>query len=139
MWNRIVPVALIALGLAACGRSDEGSIYADVAYKRVAAVEVGKPLSYVGHWAASLADCSAHSWALTDARLTSPAGMDCAIVGADPTPAGYSANSYCKGPAIQGSKSGRMVMTLTGTGPGDSLSLSEGPFANAVSLVRCPA
>ncbi len=133
----LTPLSLL-IGLQACEKP--ATMYADAPRERAqVAVSAGAPAGYVGHWAASAAGCDARAWILTKEHLLSPDGTGCDIVGADPTPAGYSASSFCSGPKLAQPKSGRMVLTLTGPGAGDSLSISEGPFGGAISLVRCAA
>lgn len=132
------PVCML-IGLQACEKPS--TLYADAPQERprTAVAVAGAPAAYIGTWAATAANCGAQSWTLTKEQMQTPDGTVCDIVGADATPAGYSASSMCSGPKLVQPKSGRMVLTLTGPGRGNSLSISESPLGGAISLVRCTA
>jgi hypothetical protein len=92
---------------------------------------------YIGHWATTAQACRDRSWLLTRDHLSGPAGPDCDILSASPSPAGYSASSLCSVDHLN-AKPGRLVMTLTGP-TAASMTLSAGPFDPPVTLVRCGA
>jgi len=136
--NPLLRAALIICSLVflvqGCGPRDS-EIYAEPV---VAPAAGSAPANYVGRWAASPAACADRPWVLTATHLAAPTGAQCDIVGPERTTAGFSANSLCQSAGAE-PISGRLVLTLTGPGAGDSLSISEGPFGAAISLARCPA
>lgn len=134
MYARSLAFVALALLAQGCGPAQK-SIYAE-SKAAPPSPAPGAPLRYVGRWASRAEDCAAKPWLLTAVHMQSPAGVSCDIVGPDATPAGYSANSFC-GSADRPSRSGRLVLTLTGPGSGDSLTITDGPFEDAISLVRC--
>ena len=129
-------LAAVGLTLALQGCERPKSLYADAPNVRRAPASPDQPPGYIGRWASTEADCPVRSWTLTATHMQGPDGAACDIVGAAATPAGYSANAMCSGPELAEAKSGRIVMTLTGAEPGESLSITEAPVG-AVALVRC--
>ena len=103
---------------------------------RASGVVDGQP-AFVGRWAASAADCGRTAWTMTAARLQSPGALACSVSQVTPTMAGYTAYSGCSTGGAD--MPGRVVMTLSGGPPPAALTLTGGPFAEPVSLVRCPA
>ena len=123
------------LVLAAC---DSGTImHEDAPATPSASAMVRGQHDFVGRWAASADACGQAAWTMTPQRLQSPGAFQCSISQLSPTMAGYTVNGGCS----QGGAStpGRVVMTLVGGPPATGMTLTDGPFVEPLTLVRCPA
>jgi len=133
----LLPLLFPALLLAACDRRDS-IVRAESPPALAAAPRAqaqGQP-AFAGDWAVTAAECARHPWRLSVSHVASPAGVDCSIDQLDATLAGYTAHSTCTRDGV--ATPGRLVLTL-GPAGGRTLTVSEGPFREPVSLVRCPA
>lgn len=92
--------------------------------------------NFAGAWARTAAECRRQPWRLSVTRVTGPGGVDCGIEQLDSTLAGYTAHSTCTANGV--ATPGRIVLTV-GAAQTGTLTLSQGPFGEPVSLVRCPA
>jgi hypothetical protein len=125
----LVPLALL-LGLCACGKADKG-LFADRSVPVLAPpASAGTPARYVGHWAATPAQCG--DALVIDVRGLREAGFTCEFDKVDQSSAGYTATSLCR--MKTGSVPSRLTMILPEPA---SITISGGPFKDGVALQRC--
>jgi hypothetical protein len=136
MMTRLAALSLIviAAGLGACGK--RSGIFADrsVAIVVPAASAETTP-RYVGVWAPSAGQC-ADPW-IIQAHSLKAAGSDCDFSKIDVSSAGYTMSAVCRAP---GGPTPTRLSIVTPNQPHVSiLTISGGPFRNAVPLQRCTA
>jgi hypothetical protein len=127
-------MALLA-GLAACDKP-QSKLFAEQTVAVVAppASAEGVP-HFVGRWAAADGQC-ATPWVF-QARSLKGGDISCEFDKVDTSSAGYSVASTCK---IQGKlQPVRLSIVLPDPNRVSSLTVSGGPFLDAVALQRCPA
>jgi hypothetical protein len=129
--RRALPL-LLAAGLAACHARDELTYAKQAPPPPPPAQADGRP-AFVGRWAAARTACGHDAWSLDGKGLVSPSVLSCSFDRVDPTDAGYTAIGICT--AGKAKAPGRLVLTLTQGSR--ALTLSGGPFAEPVALVRC--
>ena len=131
-----IPLALMLLaGLCACGKSQSG-LYAERSIPILApAASAATPPRFVGRWAASTAEC-ATPWVF-EARSLREAGLTCEFDRVDESSAGYSVATVCRMP--KGPLPARLSIVLPETARVSNLTVSGGPFSDAVALQRCGA
>ncbi len=124
---------LLCATVTACGRGDE-PIKANPAYD--SPVPAGPPV-FIGRWAPGSAACDSGPWVIGSDGLRSPAGLACTFESIDPSSAGYIVGALCQvGKVMQPT---RIVVTVTGRAPSQSITMTGGPFAEPVALSRCPS
>jgi hypothetical protein len=133
-YAAVLPLILLC-PLAACDRAGSG-LYADRSIPIVAPTASAEDAPrFVGKWATSADQC-ADAWVI-QARSLKAAGSDCDFDKIDTNSAGYTVDAVCR------SKSGLSPVRLTFTTPNQErislLTISGGPFRDAVPLERCPA
>ncbi|HEX8232748.1 MAG TPA: hypothetical protein VF559_05320 [Caulobacteraceae bacterium] len=132
----LLPLLLLpALPLAACDRR-ESIVRAESPLEAASPAQAQGQPAFVGAWARTAAECAQRPWRLSSTHLAGPGGVDCSIDQLDASLAGYTAHSACTRGGV--ATPGRIVLTL-GPAGGRTLTLSEGPFREPVSLVRCAA
>lgn len=133
--TRLLPLTLPPLVLlGACDRQDSLMRAESPPALSTPAPARGPP-TFVGVWASTAAACARQPWRLSPTHIAESGGVDCSIDQLDVTLAGYTAHSICTRAGV--SAPGRIVLTMSSAG-GHSLTLSDGPFREPVSLVRCP-
>ena len=90
---------------------------------------------FVGRWAMSAAQC-ADAWVIQAHSLKAGAS-NCDFNKIDTNSAGYTMNALCHEPA--GPTPVRLTITTPNQAQISQLTLSGGPFKDAVPLQRCPA
>jgi predicted small lipoprotein YifL len=127
-----LPLILLA-ALGACGR--RGGLYADRS-----APSVSPPASadavprFVGQWASVPGGCG-DPWVIQAHHLQAR-GHICDFDKVEASSAGYSAAAVCSSAA--GPKPSRLVFVAPNQPHISILTVSGGPFADAVALQRCP-
>jgi hypothetical protein len=129
----IAPFVLLG-ALGACGRRD--SIYADRSIPTLAPVaSAGAVPRFVGRWAVSTEQCN-EPWVIEAHRLRAR-GSDCSFDKVDSNSAGYTVTALCH------SRGAMTPVRLNIAAPDQAqisvLTISGGPFRDAVPLQRCVA
>jgi hypothetical protein len=133
----IMPLVLPPILLCALAACDRGhGLYADRSIAIVApAASAETAPRFVGRWAITAAQC-ADPWVIQAHSLKS-ASSNCDFDKIESSSAGYTANAVCHEPG------GPTPVRLTFTTPNQAhislLTVSGGPFRDAVPLQRCPA
>ncbi|MEI9889562.1 MAG: hypothetical protein WDN45_02025 [Caulobacteraceae bacterium] len=131
------PILLCALafsGLAACGRRE--GLFADRTVSVVAPVaSAGEAPRFVGRWTASMGPCE-NPW-LIEARSLKTAGSDCDFDKVSSDSAGYTVVAVCRSGARMTPV--RLSIVTPDQARISTLTISGGPFRDAVPLQRCSA
>lgn len=135
--TRIVTLSLIVLAaasLGACG--PRAGLFADRSIAIVApTASAGEAPRYVGDWAQSSDQCR-HPWVI-EAKSLKAGGSDCEFDKVDSSSAGYAVNAVCHSPS--GPTPVRLILVTPNQARISTLTVSGGPFKDAVPLERCPA
>ncbi len=94
--------------------------------------EAGAP-HFMGRWAASGGQCADPM--IIKAKELHDGSTDCEFAKVVSSTAGYSISAVCH--AGRGSTPGRLTLTLPDPDHASSMTLSGGPYKNAVALERC--
>ena len=131
----VVIAPLVMLGaLGACGRRD--SLYADRSIPTVAPpTSAGTAPRFVGRWAASTEQCR-EPWVI-EARRLRARGSDCDFDKVDSNSAGYTVTAICHSNGAMTPV--RMTIAAPDKAQISMLTISGGPFRDAVPLQRCIA
>lgn len=125
----LLPLVLL-LGLCACGKSEK-SLFADRSVPiRPSLASAETPARYIGHWAASQGQCSDPM--VIEARSLNKDGITCEFDKVEASSAGYTATSLCR--MKSGLKPARLTMVMPEPA---SITISGGPFKDALALQRC--
>jgi hypothetical protein len=133
--KHIAALSLLVLTAAALGACDRPSgLFADrsipIAVQPASAD--GAP-RYVGEWARSTNQCE-HPWVIK-ARSIQAGGSDCDFDKVESSSAGYAVAAVCHAPG--GLNPVRLIIVTPNQAQISSLTISGGPFTDAVSLERC--
>ena len=129
----ILPLVLLC-SLAACDRSSGLFAERSIPIAAPAASAEGAP-RFVGRWALTAAQC-ADAWVILSHSLKAGAS-NCDFNKVEPSSAGYTMNAVCHEPG--GPTPVRLIITAPNQARISLLTLSGGPFKDAVPLQRCPA
>lgn len=134
--QRIMGVAAIVAGLAlgACAREEAAE--GPPAPTTMPADGPAERASYIGRWAATPELCSDGAWAFEEARVVTAGEVACDFQEVTPIATGYEVSATCwaEGPP----QAGTFMLTLTDPAPPQTMSVTGGPWAGPVTLVRCP-
>ena len=130
----LIAAPLAALG--ACGKSGSTGLFAERSIPLIApAAEAGTPPTFVGNWAETTAQCDQPM--VIQARSLSSDSADCEFDKVDQSGAGYAVASTCK---VRGKlQPVRLNMIMPESDHMSSLTVSGGPFKDALALQRCAA
>lgn len=132
--KRLAALSLIALAAALCACGRRSGLFADrsVAIAAPSASAEAAP-RYVGAWASSTAQCQ-HPWVI-QARSLKVAGSDCDFDKVDSSSAGYAVVAVCHSQA--GLQPARLIIVTPNQPHISTLTISGGPFRDAIPLQRC--
>ena len=89
---------------------------------------------YVGRWAAEAGFCAAGAWVFTANTLSTAGEVSCTFNTVTPTAAGYTVQASCTAEAPPAP----FTLRLSYAQSAQELLVEGGPFAAAISLIRCP-
>jgi hypothetical protein len=129
----LAPLALL-VALGACGR--RSSIYADRSIPTAApAASAETAPRFVGRWAASLDQC--RDAMVIEAKSLKSGGSNCDFDRVDSNSAGYTVTALCHSKA--GMRPSRLTIAAPDKATISLMTISGGPFKDAVPLQRCAA
>lgn len=130
--NALLPIVLLA-GLAACDKP-QSKLFAEQTVAVVATPASAEAVPhFVGRWSTADGQC-ASPWVI-QARSLQGGDISCEFDKVDTSSAGYSVASTCK---VEGKlQPVRLSIVLPDPNRSTSLTVSGGPFQDAVALQRC--
>ena len=129
----LLGVPLLLASLAACDKPK--GLYADRAAPAAPAAPAGGTPRFVGRWAVSAGQCQ-DPWVI-EARSLKTAGWDCDFDRVDSNSAGYTVPAVCS--SAKGPTPVRLSFVTPNQAQISQLTVSGGPFKDAVPLQRCEA
>lgn len=133
--TRIATLSLILLAAASLGACDRRSgLFAERSIPiAVASAAAEESPRFVGEWARSPDQCQ-HPWVIRARSLTA-GGSDCDFDKIDSSSAGYAVAAVCRAPG--GLTPTRLIIVTPNQAKISTLTISGGPFRDAVPLQRC--
>ncbi|WP_041373506.1 hypothetical protein [Phenylobacterium zucineum] len=139
MRSALLLIPLLALGACerAAGPPETTAVVEDAEPAAAPGAEPAfRPASFVGRWAAEPGLCADGAWLFRTDGVSTAGEVSCAFRSVTATASGYRIDATC---AAEGEEtSSEITLAMTDPAPPQSMTVSGGPWAGPITLMRCP-